>query len=81
MASEFSGLISQPSATSGLQVRPTATPPVATTYFMMRGIDTGSGFGIYYHYWTVTGRPDFTGASTVPPFGGPLTEIVVVSTS
>jgi hypothetical protein len=78
MASEFSGAIASPSASSGLQVGAAPATPVVV-YFLMRGIDTGSG-PLYYHYWTVTGSPDLTGASTIPPFGGPLTEIVIVGT-
>jgi hypothetical protein len=55
----------------------------ATKTFVMTGIDTGAPAPSqpFYHFWTVTGEPDPTGALATgpdaPPFGGPLAEIYV----
>lgn len=50
-------------------------------YYQMTGIDTGAPTQPSYHSWVVTGSPDSTGALAVgpdaPPFGGPLTNIVI----
>lgn len=50
-------------------------------YFLMTGIDTGAPTQPSYHSWVVIGSPDPTGAQAVgpdaPPFGGPLTNIIV----
>jgi hypothetical protein len=55
----------------------------AAKTFVMIGVDTGAPLlsQPFYHFWTVTGEPDPTGAfavgSDAPPFGGPLTKIYV----
>ena len=50
-------------------------------YYQMVGIDSGNPTQPAYHSWIVTGSPDPTGAQAVgnnaPPFGGPLTNIIV----
>jgi hypothetical protein len=52
-----------------------------TKYFQMTGIDSGNPSQPAYHSWIVTDAPDPSGALAAgpdaPPFGGPLTNIVV----
>jgi hypothetical protein len=52
-----------------------------TKYFQMTGIDTGNPSQPAYHSWVVSDTPDPSGALATgpdaPPFGGPLTEIIV----
>jgi len=52
-----------------------------TDYFQMEGIDSGNPSQPAYHNWVVTVTPDSSGAQATgpdaPPFGGPLTNIVV----
>lgn len=49
--------------------------------FIMIGRDTGAPIQPTYHYWTVQGSPDPTGALAIgadaPPNGGPLADIYV----
>jgi len=53
-----------------------------TTYYQMQAVDSGAPVGLrpYHHGWTVTGTPDTDGSQTTAPYGGPLTQIAVVST-
>ena len=74
----------QADSTNNLPLYPVAgvilagDPSVTVTTYYMRGIDTAGPYPSY-HTWSVTDTPDSTGtyAGTLP-YGGPLTEIVVI---